>query len=114
MSINNLLNIPCGIYRKSTTIDDYGNTSDTWTEISDDDLCFIQYNGTGAKLKLETTGQEISDTYTIFFLPEVDIQKGDRIVVDTDYYYVHKPHKSFKGRTGKIHHLECICSTQEL
>lgn len=103
MSFTDLLIQTCTIEQKSLSTSGYEQIED-WAELATDVPC---RKDTANNVKREDQGFEVNvDDDLFFFNPDVDISKGNRILIDSEYYEVLKVNKVLDSKA--VHHIEVI------
>jgi hypothetical protein len=112
MSFVSLLTQRCSISRKTVTKDQYKLTSVVWTLLNPEVPCRIEYQYvTSAYISQTPNGQIRGNDYIGYFLPDTDIQVGDRIVWQGLEIYVRPGTPIFNSTT--LHHIEVPMGLQE-
>jgi hypothetical protein len=111
---NNLLTSVCDIYRRITTINEYGHKTQTFTTTPLYSEVPCRYDKIGnftSTLAQTPSGQTARNEGVIFFNPDVDVITGDRIVLDGLSYTVSPSLKVHDG-IG-LHHKEVFVAIEE-
>jgi hypothetical protein len=112
MSFASLLTQRCTIARKTVVKDAYKLTSVTYTVLYEDVPCRIEYQFvTSAFLTQTPNGQIRGNDYIGYFLPDADIQEGDRVTWQSRNIYVRPLTPIFDSTV--LHHLEVPMGLQE-
>jgi len=101
MSLANFLIQTCTIQAKSISLSGYENV-ETWSDILEDVPC-RKDSDTAARIA-DTEVRVNTDDDIFFFNPGVTIERGNRIILDGDYYDVIKVNKLLDATD--IHHIE--------
>ena len=103
MSFNSLLIHSCDIQAKSLNRTGYEKT-ESWTEIAENVPC---RHDSSSNVKINDGNIRVnSDDDVFFFKPDVQIERGNRIVHDGVSFDVIKVGKLYNATT--LHHLEVI------
>jgi len=113
MSFKSLLTQRCTISRRTIVKEEHGFTIPTWTTVNTDVYCRIDYITVSSPiLNILSSGLSKNNDYQGFFLPNEDIETGDRITWNDIDMYAKPPNKIY-GAKNKVHHLEVIFGLQE-
>ena len=103
MPFTDLLIQTCNIEGKTLSLDGYEQVK-TWKTLSEDVPC---RKDTPNNVRVQELGYQLNiDDDVFFFDADVSIKKGNRILIDGEYYDVLKVNKSLDS-TG-VHHIEVI------
>lgn len=114
MSINSLLTMNCNIERSVASQDNYRNTTLSWNVTKTNAKCFINYIQETGNVKVNVSGESVTDLYKGFFFATEDIKVRDRISLSGIYYYVRFVSPIVNARLGVANHIECLLSTEEI
>lgn len=103
MSFTSLLIHTCNIEAKTLTTTGYEKVP-TWEATSEDVPC-RKDSSTGVKIT-DSNIRLNTDDDMFFFLPDVEIVRGNRIAFEGDHYDVIKVNKLYDR--SSLHHLEVI------
>jgi hypothetical protein len=113
MSFTSLLTQRCIIQRKTTTVNEYKHTVNTWSDIATDVACRIDYMFVTSSYLSQTPNAQIAgNDYIGFFNRNQDIQMGDRIYWMNIYLYARPINYTFAS-SSTTHHLEVMFGLQE-
>lgn len=115
------LKMRCNISRlpdnPASLMDDEGMYNPSFQQLYTDIPCFMMYlRLAGGKLEVKDSGQDTRNEIICLLDNNVDIKAGDRLDCSSFYpyeFYVDSVNPIVSGRTGIIHHFECIMSLEK-
>lgn len=114
MSFSSLLNQRCDIYRRTTSINEYGHKTQIFPATPLYSKVPCRYDKIGnytSTLAMTPSGQTARNEGILFMQPNVDIIAGDRVIQDGTRFTV-TPFLHVHDGVG-LHHLEVYVSIEE-